>query len=81
MVLAVDGGESPAWTVLAPLTSGAALGVGLAAALNPAVVLGLATAGIVSWTTDGIAAGVGLVDAVAGAYIIDVMTPADASAE
>lgn len=77
-VLAVDGGETAAWTGLGPVASAAALGVGLAAALNPAVVLGLATAGIVGWLTAAIAAGVGLLAAFLGAYVIEAVTPTDA---
>jgi hypothetical protein len=79
-VLAIDGGETVAWAGLGPVVSAAALGVGLATALNPAVVVGLATAGIIGWVTAGIAAGVGLVAAFAGAYCIGILTPADAEA-
>lgn len=76
-VLAIDGGETPAWAALGPIASGAALGVGLAAALNPAVAIGLATAGIIGWATAGIAAGTGLVAAFLGAYAIDLVTPTE----
>jgi len=79
-VLAIDGGETAAWAGLGPVVSASALGVGLATALNPAVVVGLATAGIIGWITAGIAAGAGLVAAFAGAYIIGILTPADAEA-
>jgi len=79
-VLAIDGGETAAWAGLGPVVSASALGVGLASALNPAVVVGLATAGIIGWITAGIAAGAGLVAAFAGAYIIGILTPADAEA-
>lgn len=75
VVLAVDGGEHAVWAATGPLLAGASLGVGLAAALNPAVVLGLATAGLVSWTTAGIAAGVGVVAAIVGSYAIALVTP------
>jgi len=76
-VLVVDGDQSAAWAGLGPVASAAALGVGLAAALNPAVVVGLATAGIIGWVTAGIAAGVGLVAAFVGAYVIGILTPSD----
>jgi glycerol uptake facilitator-like aquaporin len=76
-VLAIDGGENVAWGALGPLLSGSALGVGLTAALNPATVLGLATAGIVGWLTAGIAAVVGLIAAAVGAYVISAITPAE----
>lgn len=77
VILVVDGGESPFWTAIGPIVAAAALGVGFAAALNPAVAVGLATAGILSWTTAGIAAVVGLLAAFVGAYVIGAVTPAD----
>jgi glycerol uptake facilitator-like aquaporin len=79
VTLAIDGGESTAWAAVPPLTSAAALGVGMTAALNPAVVLGLATAGAVSWITAGIAAGAGLIAAFAGAYLVNLVTPAEST--
>ena len=75
VLLAIDGGEHAAWAAVPPLLAGASLGVGLAVALNPAAVLGLATAGLLSWTTAGIAAGAGLVAAAVGAYAITLVTP------
>lgn len=77
VVLAVDGGETTAWIALSPLASAAALGVGLTAGANPAVVVGLATAGVISWLTAGIAAGAGLIAAVVGAYLIGAVTPTE----
>lgn len=77
LTLAIDGGEHVGWSAVGPVLSGTALGIGLAAALNPAVVLGLATAGVIGWTTAGIAAGAGLVAAVVGAYAIGFVMPAD----
>jgi len=76
-VLAIDGGENVAWSGLGPVASAAALGVGLATALNPAVVVGLATAGIVGWVTADTGAAAGLLAAFVGAYLIGVLTPAD----
>jgi hypothetical protein len=81
IVLAVDGGESALWTGIGPILIAAALGVGLASVLNPAAAVGLATAGVVSWTTAAIAAGVGLVGAYVGAYAIGLVTPPDATTE
>jgi hypothetical protein len=77
VLLAIDGGEHAAWAAAPPILAGAALGVGLAVALNPSAVLGLAVAGLVSWTIAGIAAGTGLVAAAIGAYAIALVTPAD----
>lgn len=81
VTLAVDGGENVAWTTVPPLVSAAALGVGLTAALNPAVVVGLATAGIVSWITAGTAASVGLIAAFLGAYLVSAVSPKDTTTE
>ncbi|MGI9085347.1 MAG: hypothetical protein ACR2FE_08625 [Aeromicrobium sp.] len=75
--LAIDGGEHAAWAALPAVLAGSSLGVGLAVALNPAAVIGLATAGLVSWTVAGIAAGVGLVGSAIGAYAITLVTPAE----
>ena len=75
VLLAIDGGEHAAWAAVPPVLAGASLGVGLAVALNPAAVLGLATAGLVSWTIAGIAAGAGLVASAVGAYAITLVTP------
>lgn len=75
VLLAIDGGEHPAWAAVPSLLAGASLGVGLAVALNPAAVLGLATAGLLSWTTAGIVAGVGVIASAVGAYAIALVTP------
>lgn len=77
LTLAIDGGEHVGWSAVGPVLIGAALGLGLAAALNPATVLGLAAAGVVGWTTAGIAAGAGLVAAAIGAYAIGLVTPSE----
>lgn len=75
VTLAVDGGESAWWAAVGPVLTAAALGIGFAAALNPAVLVGLATAGVVGWTSTAIAAVVGLLAAFVGAYAIGVVTP------
>jgi len=75
VLLAIDGGEHAAWAAVPPVIAGASLGVGLAVALNPAAVLGLATAGLLSWTTAGIVAGAGIVASAVGAYAITLVTP------
>jgi hypothetical protein len=77
VVLAVDGGEHAAWAAVPPVLAGASLGVGLAVALNPAALAGLATAGLLSWTTAGIAAAAGLVASAIGAYAITLVTPSE----
>ena len=77
VLLVIDGGEHAAWAAVPPVLVGASLGVGLAVALNPAAVLGLATAGLVSWTIAGIAAGAALVASAIGAYAITLVTPTE----
>ncbi len=77
VLLAIDGGEHAAWAAVPPVIAGASLGVGLAVALNPAAVLGLATAGLLSWTTAGIVAGAGIIAAAVGAFAITLVTPAE----
>ena len=77
VLLAIDGGEHAAWAAVPPVIAGASLGVGLAVALNPAAVLGLATAGLLSWTTAGIVAGAGIVASALGAFAITLVTPAE----
>lgn len=77
VLLAIDGGEHAAWAAVPPVIAGASLGVGLAVALNPAAVLGLATAGLLSWTIAGIVAGAGIIAAAAGAFAITLVTPAE----
>ena len=77
VLLVIDGGEHAAWAAVPPVIAGASLGVGLAVALNPAAVLGLATAGLLSWTTAGIVAGAGIIAAAVGAFAITLVTPAE----
>lgn len=77
LTLAIDGGEPVWWSGLGPILSSAALGVGLAAALNPAVIIGLAAAGVVGWTAAGIASVVGVLAAAVGGYAINAVTPTD----
>lgn len=77
VVLAIDGGEHPVWAAVPTVLAGASLGVGLAVGLNPAAVLGLAVAGLLTWTTAVIAAGAGMIAAAIGAYAISLVTPAE----
>ncbi|WP_375003260.1 hypothetical protein [Aeromicrobium sp. CTD01-1L150] len=74
-VLAVDGGAPAAWWAAPTFLAGAVLNVALAAAVAPAVLIGLATAGLITWTTTLVAAGAALVGAAAGVYVVAVVTP------
>ncbi|MBK5217917.1 MAG: hypothetical protein JJE02_10065, partial [Propionibacteriales bacterium] len=66
-----------AYAALPPLLAGAALPLSLGSALNPAVVIGLATAGLLPWTVAGVAAAAGMLAAVAGAYTISWISPSE----
>lgn len=74
--LATDGGN-PAWQGAGPVVSGALLGVGLAAAAQPAAVLGLATAGLVNWSVALVVAAGALAGAVLGAFLVSWVSPHD----
>lgn len=65
----------PAWLALGPVPAAGLLGVGLAAAAQPAAVLGLATAGVVAWPV-AVAVSVGaLVGAVVGTFVVSWVSP------
>lgn len=74
LVLAVDGGEQPTWLAAPPALGGAALGVGAAGAVNPAVAVGLGVAGLLGWVPAlvvGAAVGLG---AVVGTYAVGLVS-------
>jgi hypothetical protein len=75
--LAADVG-TPAWQGAGPVVAGGLLGVGLAAAAQPAAVLGLATAGLLTWPVAlAVVAGV-LVGTVVGTFVVSWLSPHDA---
>jgi glycerol uptake facilitator-like aquaporin len=76
ILFAIDGAVNEAYAVVPPILAGAALSLGFTTALNPAVIVGIATASLVPWTVALIAAGAGLVGAVIGAYtMVTVAAP------
>jgi glycerol uptake facilitator-like aquaporin len=76
ILFAIDGAVNEAYAVVPPILAGAALSLGFTTALNPAVIVGIATASLVPWTAALIAAGAGLVGAVIGAYtMVTVAAP------
>ena len=77
LLFAIDAQISEAYAALPPLLAGAALPLSLGSALNPAVVIGLATAGLLPWTVAGVAAIAGMLAAVAGAYTISWISPSE----
>lgn len=77
LLFAIDSQISEAYAAIGPLLSGAALPISLGAALNPAVVIGLATANLIPWDVSIMAALAGLVAAVVGAYTAAVISPAE----
>ncbi|MCX6408026.1 MAG: hypothetical protein NTV28_14005 [Propionibacteriales bacterium] len=72
--LAGDAG-SPAWQAVGPVAAGGLLGVGLAAAAQPAAVLGLATAGVVAWPLALVVAAATLVGALLGTFVVSWVSP------
>ena len=77
LLFAIDTQISEAYAALPPLLAGAALPLSLGSALNPAVMVGLATAGLLPWTVAGVAAVAGMLAAVVGAYTIHWISPAE----
>ena len=77
VLLAIDGGVHEAYASVPPILTGASLPLGLTTALNPAAIIGLATADLVPWDVALIAAGAALVGAVVGAYTMALVTPAE----
>ncbi len=77
LLFAIDSQISEAYAAIPPLLSGAALPISLGAALNPAVVIGLATADLIPWDVSITAAVAGLVAAIVGAYTAAVISPTE----
>jgi hypothetical protein len=77
VVLAIDGEVHEAYASVPPILTGASLPLGLTTALNPAAIIGLATADLVPWDVALIAAGAALVGTVIGAYAMALVTPAE----
>ena len=77
LLFAIDSQLSEAYAAIPPLLAGASLPLSLGSALNPSVMLGLATADLISWEVALVAASAGLVAAVIGAYTINVISPTD----
>ena len=75
LIFAIDQQVSEAYAAIPPLLTGASLPLSLGSALNPAVVLGLATANLISWDVASVAALSGLLAAVVGAYTVNVISP------
>lgn len=74
--LAADAGPV-AWTAATPVTAGALLGVGLAAAAHPAAVLGLAVAGALDWPVALVSAVAVLAGAAIGTFVVSWVSPHD----
>ena len=77
LLFAIDSQIGEAYAAIPPLLTGAALPLSLGAALNPAVVLGLATAGLMAWDVAAVAAVAAAVAAVVGAYTVSVISPTE----
>ncbi|MGZ8761272.1 MAG: hypothetical protein ACXWXV_11980 [Aeromicrobium sp.] len=77
LLFAIDSQLSEAYAAIPPLLAGASLPLSLGSALNPAVILGLATADLISWDVALVAALAVLVASVIGAFTINAISPAD----
>lgn len=75
LLFAIDAQISEAYAAIPPLLVGAALPLSLGSALNPAVILGLATADLISWDVALVAALAALLASVIGAYTANVISP------
>ena len=74
--LAIDGGAPAAWWSAPVLLAAATLSIVLAAVVSPAVVVGLATAGLVGWPVALTAAGGVLAGAAGGVFAAGLAAPA-----
>ncbi|MEO6473171.1 MAG: hypothetical protein ABIR57_14315 [Aeromicrobium sp.] len=77
LLFAIDAQISEAYAALPPILTGAALPVSLGAALNPAVVIGLATANLIPWDVATVAAITVVVASVVGTYTASVISPTE----
>lgn len=77
LIFAIDQHVSEAYAAIPPLITGASLPLSLGSALNPAVVVGLAIANLISWDVASVAALAGLLAAAVGAYTVNVISPTD----
>jgi|GEM_PF-4921706 len=75
--LAADGGGPVALTAV-PVALGGALPVVFVGAFSPAVLLGLATAELISWPAAAVAAGAALAAAAIGAWLVAALVPSPA---
>lgn len=75
VLFAVDGEVHEAYAAVPPILTGASLPLGLVGALNPATIVGVATAGLVPWDIALVAAGVALAGAAVGAFTMALVTP------
>ncbi|GAA2070120.1 hypothetical protein GCM10009821_03770 [Aeromicrobium halocynthiae] len=74
-LLAVDGGAPAAWSSVPVVVAAATLSIVLAAAVSPAIVVGLATAGLVGWSVALATAGGVLVGAAIGVFAAGLAAP------
>ncbi|MDX6277696.1 MAG: hypothetical protein QOJ72_1824 [Nocardioidaceae bacterium] len=77
VLFAIDGAVNEAYAAVPPILTGAALPLGMTTALNPAVIIGIATASLVPWSVALVAAGAGLVGAVIGAYTMALVAASE----
>ncbi|MBC7630032.1 hypothetical protein [Aeromicrobium sp.] len=77
VLFAIDGEAHEAYAAVPTVMTGAVLPLGFIAALNPAVILGIATAGLVPFDIALVAAASALVGAAIGAYTMALVAPVE----
>lgn len=75
VLFAIDGEVHEAYAAVPPVLTGAMLPLGMVTALNPAAMLGVATAGLVPWDVALTASGAALIGAAVGAYTMSLLSP------
>jgi len=77
VLFAIDGSVHEAYAAVPPILTGAALPLGMTTALNPAVIIGVATASLVPWDLALIAAAAALIGAAIGAFTMALVAPTE----
>jgi glycerol uptake facilitator-like aquaporin len=77
VLFAIDGEVHEAYASVPTILTGASLPLGLTTALNPAAIIGIATANLVSWDIALIAAAAAMLGSAVGAYTMTLVAPAE----
>jgi glycerol uptake facilitator-like aquaporin len=77
VLFAIDGQVHEAYASVPTILTGASLPLGLTTALNPAAIIGIATANLVPWDIALIAAAAAMLGSAVGAYTMTLVAPAE----